>query len=147
MLAPLPDPPAPLPFELQLRPLTGRNACLLWHLEQAACPAQLRHLLDRRVEDLLDQSKGRGWMLVDPNRNEAVAGVRWLCDHPAGGHQVEFSLHPGWNHLLGPGTEVLLRRFRFSAGAGIWLRSEVGDAGPRALAGADRSRAPGRRGV
>ena len=116
-----------LPFDLELRPLTSRTACLHWHLEQATCPAHLRHLLDRRVEDLLDQSKGRGWMLIDPNRNEAVAGVRWLCDRPDGGHEVDFSLHPGWNHLLGQSTEIMLRRFRFSSGAGIWLHSEVGD--------------------
>jgi hypothetical protein len=57
------DPPASpaLPADLRLQPLSGRNAALLWHLEQGACPAQLRQLLDRRVEDLLDQSHGRGW--------------------------------------------------------------------------------------
>ncbi len=120
------QPLPPLPGELQLRALNRRNAVLLWHLEQAACPAQLRQLLDRRIEDLFDQSHGRGWMLVDPNRNEAVAGVRWLSDHPAGGHLVELSLHPGWSHLLGPATELLLRRLADGEET-LWLHSEVGD--------------------
>ena len=56
----------PIPSELQLRRLQRRSGPLLWHLEQAACPAQLRQLLDRRPEDLLDQSQNRGWMLLDP---------------------------------------------------------------------------------
>ncbi|HYP04578.1 MAG TPA: hypothetical protein VER57_08510 [Cyanobium sp.] len=115
-----------LPAELQLRQLNRRTAALLWHLEQAACPAQLRQLLDRRIEDLLDQSGGRGWMLVDSSRNEAVAGVRWQADHPAGGQMVELSLHPGWGHLLGTPTELLLSRLAGSGGV-LWLHSEVGD--------------------
>jgi hypothetical protein len=116
-----------VPAELQLRPLSRRNACLLWHLEQASCPAHLRQLLDRRVEDLQDQSDGRGWLLIDPSRNEAVAGIRWLEDHPAGGDQAQFSLHPGWRHLLGPATETLLHRFRARRDRSLWLLSEAGD--------------------
>jgi hypothetical protein len=115
-----------LPAGLQLLPLQRRTAPLLWHLEQAACPAQLRQLLDRRCEDLLDQSGNRGWMLVDSNRREAVAGVRWLADRPEGGIRLEFSVHPGWSQLLGAPCELLLR----SAQAGtapIWLASEAGD--------------------
>lgn len=119
-------PAAALPADLQLRPLQRRNATLLWHLEQTACPALLRQLLDRRVEDLLDQSQGRGWLLVDPSRNEAVAGVRWLADHPGGGQEVELSLHPGWGHLLGAATELLLRRIAGGGGA-LWLQSDVED--------------------
>jgi hypothetical protein len=118
---------SPVPPELQLRALTRRNASLLWHLEQATCPAQLRQLLDRRVEDLQDQSDGRGWLLIDPSRNEAVAGIRWLEDHPGGGDQVQFSLHPGWRHLLGPATESLLRRFGARSDRSLWLLSELGD--------------------
>ncbi|MEA5423244.1 hypothetical protein [Synechococcus sp. CCY9202] len=102
--------PQPIPSELQLRRLQRRSGPLLWHLEQAACPAQLRQLLDRRPEDLLDQSQNRGWMLVDPCRDQAVAGVRWLGDHPGGGHDVELSVHPGWVELVGPATELLLQR-------------------------------------
>jgi len=120
-------PPSPLPADLQLRPLNRRTAAMLWHLEQAACPAQLRQLLDRRIEDLLDQSGGRGWMLIDTTRNEAVAGARWQADHPAGGQVVELSLHPGWGHLLGTPTELLLRRLA-GTGSVLWLHSEVGDA-------------------
>ena len=119
--------PAPaLPPNLQLRSLNRRSAPLLWHLEQATCPAQLRQLLDRRIEDLLDQSGNRGWMLVDTSRNEAVAGVRWLADQPGGGQQVEFTLHPAWLHLLGPAGEILLRRYA-AAGSTLWLVSDGAD--------------------
>ena len=110
-----------LPPAYELRALNRRTAPLLWHLEQAACPAPLRQLLDRRPEDLLDQSQGRGWMLVDPTRNQAVVAVRWLADHPEGGAEVELTLHPGWSHLLGPATELLLRRMAPSAGGPLWL--------------------------
>ncbi|KEF42674.1 MAG: hypothetical protein ER33_03815 [Cyanobium sp. CACIAM 14] len=121
------DRPAPVPpADLQLRPLNRRTAPLLWHLEQATCPAQLRQLLDRRIEDLLEQSDGRGWMLVDGVRNEAVAGVRRLHDHPGGGEAVELSLHPAWGHLLGSPAESLLHRIA-RGGSGLWLRCEVSD--------------------
>jgi len=116
----------PLPAPLQLWPLNRRTASLLWHLEQAACPAQLRQLLDRRIEDILDQSHGRGWMLVDPSRREAVVGARLLSEHPAGGHLVEFTVHPGWSHLLGAPTERLLRELARGDGI-LWLLSEAGD--------------------
>lgn len=115
-----------LPAGLQLVRLHRGTAPLLWHLEQAACPSQLRQLLDRRVEDLLDQSGSRGWMLVDPGRNEAVAGVRWLGEWPGGGNRVELSLHPAWNHLLGAASERLLRTFPAEDGP-LWLSAEVGD--------------------
>jgi hypothetical protein len=115
-----------VPQPLQLWPLNRRTAPLLWHLEQAGCPAHLRQLLDRRVEDLLDQSQGRGWMLVDPSRREAVAGARLLNDHPAGGPLVEFTVHPGWTHLLGAPCERLLRELAPGEGP-LWLVSEVGD--------------------
>ena len=39
-----------------------------------------------------------------------MAGVRWLGDHPGGGHDVELSVHPGWVELVGPATELLLQR-------------------------------------
>jgi hypothetical protein len=117
------------PGALQLLPLSGATAPLLWHLEQACCPAQLRQLLDRRIEDLLDQSHGRGWLLLDPNRNQAVAGVRWLADRPGGGQVLELSVHPGHRHLIGPAAELLLRRIAAAAPQPLlWLTSEVGDA-------------------
>ena len=123
-------PAAPLPGDLQWRGLNRRTAPLLWRLEQACTPAPLRQLLDRRIEDLLDHSRGQGLMLVDPSRGEAVAAARWLADHPDGGMEVELSLHPGWSQLLGPLTEQLLRRL--ASGAVLWLRSEVGDGQRRA---------------
>ena len=119
-------PSATLPAHLQLRPLNRRNASLLWHLEQATCPAQLRQLLDRRIEDLLDQSGSKGLLLVDTNRNEAVAGVRWLADQPGGGQRVEFTLHPAWLQLLGPAGELLLRRYA-PPGSSLWLVSDGAD--------------------
>jgi hypothetical protein len=39
---------------------------------------------------------------------------------------VEFSLHPGWRHLLGPATGRLLRRAAPGA-AGLWLAVESED--------------------
>ena len=117
------------PGILQLLPLNRATAPLLWHLEQACCPAQLRQLLDRRIEDLLDQSHGRGWLLVDPSRNQAVAGVRWLADRPGGGQLLELSVHPGHRHLIGTAAELLLRRIAAAAPQPLlWLTSEVGDA-------------------
>jgi hypothetical protein len=124
------DPAAPSLGDLQLQPLSRRNALLLWQLEQAACPALLRQLLDRRVEDLLDQSRSKGWLLVDPGRDQAVAAIRWLGDHPGGGHDVELTVHPGWPQLLGSATELLLQRMQQQlndAAVGLWLRSDVQD--------------------
>lgn len=120
-----------LPAGLQLRPLQARNAALLWHLEQATCPAPLRQMLDRRIEDLLDRSDGRGWLLIDAERNEAVAGARWLAPHPAGGQRIELSVHPGWGSLLGPPCELLLHRLA-RRGDALWLHSPADDA-PRQL--------------
>jgi len=117
---------SPLPAGLQLLRLQRRTAALLWHLEQAVCPAQLRQLLDRRIEDLLDQSGDRGWMLVDGGRNEAVAAVRWLADRPDGGQRLELSVHPLWQHLLGAPCERLLQQL-LADGAPLWLTSELGD--------------------
>lgn len=122
------------PSELQLRPLNRRNATLLWHLEQAACPAHLRQLLDRHVDDLLDRDGRRGVLLVDPNRNEAVAGARLVERHPCGGHHVELSVHPGWEHLLGAPLERLLLRLA-RPGQTLWLRSEAGDESRRSWLG------------
>lgn len=119
---------APLPADLRLQPLSGRNAAEFWHLEQAACPAQLRQLLDRRIEDLLDQSRGRGWLLVESSRPQAVAALRWTGEHPGGGHDVELTLQEGWNRLLGASAEVLLRHAAEQLGGGcLWLRCDARD--------------------
>ncbi len=119
------------PSGLQLRPLNRRTGSLLWHLEQAACPAQLRQLLDRRVEDLLDQSHGKGWLWVDGARGEAVAGVRWLGEHAGGGHDIELTVHPGWQHLIGAPVEQLLIKAQqaFGDNQPLWVRSDVRDHG------------------
>jgi hypothetical protein len=115
--------------DLILRRLDRGSAPLLWHLEQATCPAPLRQLLDRRIEDVLDHSNGRGWMLVDRARNEAVLSARWQADHPAGGSLIEFNVHPGWSHLLGGPAELLLHRLagEFGIGSRLWIPCEVGD--------------------
>ncbi|MEX1317583.1 MAG: hypothetical protein AB1Z22_10730 [Synechococcaceae cyanobacterium] len=111
------------------RPLNRRSARALWQLEQAACPGQLRQLLDRHVEDLLDRSGGRGWMLVDPVRDQAVAAVRWLSEHPGGGHDLELTVHPGWGQVIGPPLSSLLTQASRTLGRhqSLWLRSDVND--------------------
>ncbi|QNI70209.1 hypothetical protein CyaNS01_01070 [Cyanobium sp. NS01] len=112
---------------LELRPLNRRTAPELWHLEQAACAAQLRQLLDRRVDDLLAQSHGRGWMLFDPCREQAVAAVRWIGEHAGGGHDVKLTVHPGWQHLFGDATALLLSQAQhsFAEGHALWLGCDV----------------------
>ena len=125
---PAPGAGAGLATGLQLQVLNRRTAPLLWHLEQGACPAQLRQLLDRRIDDLLEQSQGRGWMLVDPGREQAVAAVRWSGEHAGGGHDVEFTLQQGWEPVLGPAVVGLLgHAARALGGAGLWLRCELRD--------------------
>jgi hypothetical protein len=99
-----------LPRDLQLRPLNRRTALAMWQLEQAALPAQLRQLLDRRVDDLLDQSGQPSLMLIDTGRNQAVAGARRLRPGWRGLPELELSLHPGWQHLLGEPLQLLLER-------------------------------------
>ncbi|MEB3168019.1 MAG: hypothetical protein ACKN89_02055 [Cyanobium sp.] len=124
-------PSSPRDPDLILRRLDRGSAPLLWHLEQAACPAPLRQLLDRRIEDLLDHSHGRGWMLIDRARNEAVLGARCQADHPAGGPVIELSVHPGWSHLLlGGAAELLLQRLagETASGGRLWIPCEEGDA-------------------
>lgn len=114
------------PADLQQRPLTRRSAALLWHLEQAACPAQLRQLLDRRVEDLLDHSEGRGQLWIDPSRQQAVAGVRRLRLVGGGPRELELTVHPGWSHLLSEALGRLLIQVAGSAGL-VRLRSDSDD--------------------
>ena len=97
-----------LPRDLQLRPLNRRTALAMWQLEQATLPAQLRQLLDRRVDDLLDQSEQPSLMLIDTARNQAVAGARRLRGGWHGLPELELSLHPGWQHLLGEPLQLLL---------------------------------------
>jgi hypothetical protein len=115
-----------LPGDLKWRPLNRSSAALLWHLEQAACSAHLRQLLDRRSEDLLDQSGSRGWMLVDQTRGQAVAGIRRLRLHPHGGSELELTVHPLWSQLVGDPCEALLRRMT-PPGEPVWLRCEEQD--------------------
>ena len=121
------DATAGLPPDLQLTRLTRRTAAAMWQLEQAALPAQLRQLLDRSVDDLLDQSDQPSLMLIDSNRRQAVAGARRLRPGQRGLAEVELTLHPGWQHLLGRPLQVLLER----SGAGasqLLVRSDNLDA-------------------
>ena len=100
--------PSTLPSDLQLNRLSRRSAADLWQLEQAVLPAQLRQLLDRSVEDLLDQSDQPSLMLVDVNRRQAVAGARRLRLGQRPVLEIDLSLHPGWSHLLGAPLQLLL---------------------------------------
>ena len=115
-----------LPRDLQLRPLNRRTAAAMWQLEQATLPAQLRQLLDRRIDDLLDQSEQPSWMLFDTSRQQAVAGVRRLRPGLRGLPELELSVHPGWQHLLGEPLQVLLDRCAANAGE-LLVRSDVLD--------------------
>jgi hypothetical protein len=127
-------PPA-LPPELRAEPLDRQSAALLWHLEQSCCPAHLRQIFDRRIEDLLDQSGGQGWLLLDQDRNEAVAAIRPQLHHPEFGMVAELSLQPGRDALLGPagawllhrlsrpGTPLVLRTDRDDSRRAAWLDS------------------------
>jgi len=123
--------PGAIPSELRLQPLTGQTAPLLWHLEQVTCAGQLRQILDRRVEDLLDQSQGRGWLLIEPSRDVAVAGVRLIGEHPGGGVDVELTVDPRWQHLYGAATTLLLSQFwqLHATQQALWLRSDPYDHG------------------
>lgn len=122
-----PGPALPAPGDLQLRPLNRRTAGLLLHLEQAACPALLRQLLDRRVEDLLDQSSGASALWLDPSRQQAVAGVRRLHHQGHGPVDVQLTVHPGWSRLHGPALEYLLIQ-AVSSDPVVRLCSDAGDA-------------------
>jgi hypothetical protein len=115
-----------LPRDLQLRPLNRRSAQAMWQLEQAALPAQLRQLLDRRVDDLLDQSEQPSLMLFDNSRQQAVAGARRLRSGSRELPEIELTLHPGWQHLLGDPLQLLLESC--AAGASqLLVRSDLSD--------------------
>ncbi len=122
-----PGPALPPPGDLQLRPLNRRSAGLMLHLEQAACPALLRQLLDRRVEDLLDQSSGPSALWLDPSRQQAVAGVRRLHHQGHGPVDVQLTVHPGWSRLHGPALEHLLIQ-AVASDPVVRLCSDAGDA-------------------
>jgi hypothetical protein len=106
-----------LPSGLRAQPLNRSSAALLWHLEQSCCPAHLRQVFDRRIEDLLDQSGGWGWLLVDQGRNEAVAAIRHQIHHPEVGVVAELSLQPGRDELFGAPAAWLLHQLARSGQA------------------------------
>jgi len=128
------EPPS-LPSGLQAQPLNRQTAPLLWHLEQSCCPAHLRQVFDRRIEDLLDQSGGSGWLLVDGGRNEAVAAIRHQTHHPEVGLVAELSVQPGREDLYGapstwllhclsrPGNPLVVRSDRDDHARRDWLES------------------------
>ncbi|MFM1799820.1 MAG: hypothetical protein RLZZ117_2098 [Cyanobacteriota bacterium] len=124
-------PPPPLSPELRAHPLDRQSAPLMWHLEQSCCPAHLRQIFDRRIEDLLDQSGGCGWLLLDHDRKEAVAAIRHQLHHPEVGIVVELSLQPGRDALIGPAGAWLLHRLARS-GTPLVLRTDREDERRRA---------------
>lgn len=122
-----PHGPCPtLPAELRVQSLNRQSAPLVWHLEQSCCPAHLRQIFDRRIEDLLDQSGGCGWVLLDHSRNEAVAAIRHQIHHPEMGVVAELSLQPGRDDLYGPAGAWLLHRLARSRSS-LVLRADRDD--------------------
>jgi len=119
------EPPA-LPPDLRVHPLNRQTASLVWHLEQSCCPAHLRQVFDRRIEDLLDQSGGCGWVLLDHSRNEAVAAIRHQLHHPEMGVVAELSVQPGREELYGAPGEWLLHRLARS-NSSLVLRADRDD--------------------
>lgn len=119
------EPPV-LPTGLRGHPLNRQSAALVWHLEQSCCPAHLRQIFDRRIEDLLDQSGGHGWLLLDHSRNEALAALRHQHHHPEVGLVAELSLQPGRDDLYGAPVEWLLHRLGRS-GTPLVLRADRED--------------------
>jgi hypothetical protein len=115
-----------LPADLRAEPLNRQSASLVWHLEQSCCPAHLRQIFDRRIEDLLDQSGHCGWLLLDQRRNEAVAAIRHQIHHPEVGVVAELSLQPGRDDLHGAPGEWLLHRLARS-GQPLVLRADRDD--------------------
>ena len=115
-----------LPGDLQLLPLNRRTAVAMWQLEQSTLPAQLRQLLDRRVDDLMDESEEPSLLLFDSSRHQAVAGVRRLRPGSRGLPELELTLHPGWQHLLGDPLLLLLERSAADAEQ-VLLRSDLLD--------------------
>jgi hypothetical protein len=120
----------PLPAGLKEQPLNRQTAPLVWHLEQSCCPAHLRQVFDRRIEDLLQQSGGCGWLLLDGSRNEAVAAIRHQIHHPELGVVAELSLQPGRDELYGGASEWLLHRLS-KPGTPLVLRADREDAARR----------------
>lgn len=120
------EPPA-LPPQLRAHPLNRQTAPLVWHLEQSCCPAHLRQIFDRRIEDLLDQSGGNGWVVLDRDRNEAVAAIRHHIHHPEVGQVAELSLLPGRDDLQGSAGTWLLHRLA-RAEHPLLLRADRDDA-------------------
>jgi hypothetical protein len=55
--------------------------------------------------------------------------LRWIGEHPGGGHDLELSVHPGWEHLYGPWSTHLLQQMVQAVGADqpLWLRSDPYD--------------------
>jgi len=99
---------------------------LLWHLEQAACPAQLRHLLDRRCEDLLDQTRALACSGCDPTRHSSG----WRFAVSAGmvrpRTSLEVTLPSALVHLLG--SALARTAGQCSRGpSGCGLRSDTND--------------------
>ncbi|MFM9072626.1 MAG: hypothetical protein ACKOOC_04390 [Cyanobium sp.] len=119
-----------LPAGLMAQPLTRQTAPLLWHLEQSCCPAHLRQVFDRRIDDLLDQSGGSGWLLLDGSRNEAVAAIRHQTPHPEVGLVAELSVLPGRDELYGPATAWLLHRLA-NPGTSLVVRADRDDGARR----------------
>ncbi|QEY31656.1 hypothetical protein EVJ50_04705 [Synechococcus sp. RSCCF101] len=101
----------PLPDGLELMPIDRSQLNLFRQLEQSACPPALRELLDRRLEDLLDQCGRGSRLLVDRRRQTALAALRRIPDRwrPAGPATLELLCHRAWDSRLDQGLAWLLQ--------------------------------------
>lgn len=122
-----PVPQEDLPKGFQLHRLHHRLLAHLWHLEQATTPAPLRHLLDRRLEDL--RGPGPTWVVLDRSRDQAVACLRDLGAHGDGGRDLELRVHPGRSDGLAPVMNVLLAQL--SPGETYRIRTDRSDRAQR----------------
>jgi hypothetical protein len=107
----IPCPPTPLPTSCQWSPLNRRTAPLLWPLEQAASSSHLRQIIDRRCNDLLDQSgRHTGVLLCDSGDGSvAIAGLvrQELADGSCG---IELLRDVAWDDRLRQALPALLHQ-------------------------------------
>ena len=90
----------------QLKP---REGAALRVLENAASPIQLRQLLDRSVDDLLEETRS-GLVVLDEVRGQLAAALRWVQPGAGAPLRIDVTVHPGYHVLYSQGLSQLLHR-------------------------------------